>query len=255
MTFEASQAHGTELYIGDGGVGAGTKASRTMGSSNQTLVVGWNEVGTAGNSKTVEVIENGNNTPLSVTVTTSAVVINVETDGSGNSLSTVNDVIAKLYQDETFAAYWFATDGAGDGTGLVDTDHASAVLSGGAAGTEVFTLIEGIVEGPDGPGFDPQVIEAKHHSSSAKVRKPTGVDISPVTFTILFDSTNAAHADLLANARAQTRTNFREKVNEEGIQGFAFAAYIGCSFSMPPEDFTKVSFTLSVDGEVTDHSF
>lgn len=245
MTINETSAHGHIIKIGDGGVGAGTKASRTMGSANKQLIVGWNIAGTAGNSKTVEVIENGNDTPLSVTVTTSAVVINVETDGSGNSLSSVNDVIAKLYADETFATYWFATDGAGDGTDLVDADFASAALTGGAAGTEVFTEIEGIFNGPNGPGWSPRIIEAFSHSRTTPKKHVTVVDIGAVTFDLYFDSTDAQHTALLEAAQDPTTPiNFQQYFTDDGEYALEYAAYVLATAQAPVEGFNVFSITL-----------
>ncbi len=82
------------------------KASRTMGSGSSGLILYWGTPGTAGNSKTCSIVVSGNNTPLSVTVTTSAVTVNSATNGGGTATSTVNQIIAALYANATFIANW-----------------------------------------------------------------------------------------------------------------------------------------------------
>src|SRR4028119_1805485 len=73
------------------------RASRTVGAGNSKLRIFWRTPGTAGNAKTCSVVVSGNNTALSVNVTTSACTVNSATDGSGNPTSTVAQSIAALY--------------------------------------------------------------------------------------------------------------------------------------------------------------
>lgn len=248
---EASSAHGTQILISDGGANDGVKASLTKGTGDSKIVFQRKVHGTAGNGKTITIVESGNNTPLTVVVADASITVNLETDGSGNSVSTVNDVIAALYADSTFQTYWDATNGDGDGTGVLAA-AAADVTAGGTNGTAVYTEIPGVFNGPNGPSLDPEVIERKVHSQTARIRKPTGVNIGAVTFDITWDSSNTQHALLYTNARAQTKTDFREAIQETGEQVMQYSAYIGLNFSAPPEDLTVVSVTLNIDGDITD---
>jgi len=122
---------------------------------------------------------------------------------------------------------------------------------GDGASPEVFTAIEMITEGPDGPSIDPRIISALHHDSLDEVVRVTGTTKSPVTFGVLFDSSNTQHAALVTAANAGTRKNFRVKINEEGKQQLSFAAYIGVKWSEPREGFNTLSVTLTIDGAVS----
>ena len=95
---------GVLLKRGDGGSGAAVQASRTIGSSNSQLVLKAKTAGAAGNSKACEIVVSGNNTALAVSVSATLVTITSKTDGSANPTSTINDIIAKLYQNATFVA-------------------------------------------------------------------------------------------------------------------------------------------------------
>lgn len=249
MTLNIKGSHGAQIKLGDGGVGAGTKASLTKGSSNSQIVIGWGKAGTVGNGKQVTIVESGNATPLSVVVTPTSVVINLETDGSGDSVSTVNDVIAKLYQDATFAANWFATDGAGDGTGVLAAATVD-VLAGGAAGTPVYTLIEGIFNGPNGPNNAREFVSARHHSSPATHKKPTVAADRRVTFSLYFDRSNAQHAALELASMNGTKLPFQQFLNEETEKWWEYEAYVTVDFSADVDGLNTAAVEFAIDGEL-----
>jgi len=112
---------------------AGTKAAITKGTSNSQIVITAKNDGTYGNSYTFETVESGNNTTLAVALTGTSLVVTLETDGSGNSVSTVNDVIAKLAGVTDINNQLTITSGAGDGTGIL-VEYAAASFTGGTNG-------------------------------------------------------------------------------------------------------------------------
>ena len=127
----AIPAIGTLLKRGDGGVGAGTKASKTLGTSNQLLKISAKTAGTAGNAKTFGIVVAGNNTAYSQVITANSVLINSATDGSAAATTNVLQAIANLYADATFQANFDASHLPGNGSGVPritlaidDTDHA-----------------------------------------------------------------------------------------------------------------------------------
>lgn len=151
MSLVAYSAYGTLIQRGDGGASAATKASRTIGTSNQQIVLKAKTAGAAGNSKTCSIVVSGNNTAFSITVSSSNVTITSATDGSGVATTTVLAAIAALYANSTFNTYWDATTGSGTGAGVV-VAASSANLTGGADSAEIFTTIEG-AKNITGPGF------------------------------------------------------------------------------------------------------
>jgi len=129
--------------------------------------------------------------------------------------------------------------------------HGAVIKMGNAASPEVFTAINGVHNGPSGPGFEPQMIEQRHHGSNDPVQKPTIVKKTPVTFDILYDSTDTTHAALITAAKNQTRKNFQEILTDQGAEQYAYAAYVGASLKAEVEGFNVYSITLSIDGAIT----
>ena len=244
--------HGVVLKRGDGSGSSPVKASRTMGASDAELIVGWDTAGTVGNGKTTEVVENGNSTPLTVVVSTSSVLINVETDGSGNGISTVNDIIAALYADATFEANWFANNGAGDGTGVVDTDYASAALSNGADSTENFTAIGKIV-GITPPNRQRQIIEFTTHDNENIQSLVSFLNNGEVGVVIAYDSNDAQHAGLDTDFEDATLRNFQITLPDTGARVIGFSAYVtNHQFMTESTDVLKANATLKIDGAWAD---
>lgn len=201
MPYSARLSFGTILKLGDGGAGA-AKASYTHGSSNQQIVFEAVAAGTGGNSITVEII---NNASLSVSTTGNAVTINADV-----AAHSVNAVIAAIYADATTKALINATDGAGDGTGLI-TALTSTALTGGTDSAEVFSPIPGVsnfnISGPTR-----EEVDVTNHSSSqgAIETLPEGVyDPGSITFDLFYDASDATHQSLLTEFNNKTISNYQ----------------------------------------------
>jgi hypothetical protein len=149
---------------------AGVRAFRSMGSGNSALKILWKERGTAGNGKTCSVVVSGNNTPLSVTVTTTDVTINSATNGSAAATSTVLDILTALYANQTFRDNWMARpgDGVTDPSGVIAAATSSA-LAGGAAGETFTNIVQ--VKGLTGPNLQAAVIDTTNFDSVNQVRE------------------------------------------------------------------------------------
>ncbi len=205
----ATIGHGTILKVGDSGAGAAVKASRSIGSSNAQYRVLAATAGAAGNSLLHETIVSGNNTALSVTVTSSRLTITSETDGSGNPVSTVNDIIAKCYQTTDFDTYFDIDDNAGDGTGTIAGASALASLASGSDGGEVFTAVAE-VKNVGAITRSRDIIDATHLSSTLKEGLAGLETISDVTFTLqLIPASGGQHRSLQADYVAKTIRNWQ----------------------------------------------
>lgn len=251
-TSQATSGYGALLKRGDGGAGAGTKASRTMGTTDSQLVIKWGEVGTAGNSKTCSVVVSGNNTPLSVVVTSSAVMINAETNGSAVSISTVNDVIAKLYQDATFVQSWEANDGVGDGTGVIAA-ASSASLSGGAAGGEVFATIAEVTS-ISGPNRSREMIEVTHMESPGGYREylPSIKDGGSVSFDLNFLPGDSSQQGLISDLDNGTIRNFQLIFTDASTTTYEFAGYVeSFEITSSPDEALTASCSIKLTGDIT----
>jgi hypothetical protein len=245
-------AFGTVLRRGDGGAGAGTKASRTVGTGNSQLIVRAKTVGPAGNSITYSVVVGGVSTPLSVTVTGNAITINAATNGSSVAVSTVNDIIAAIYASAAAAALVDADNGPGDGTGVIAA-AASGALTGGALGTEVFTAING-ARSITGPGFTMDTIDATSHSSPSNYRQvlPSFLSGGEVTFDLLYDPADVQHEGIVTDFEGRVLRNFQMVLTDTGNHTYAFSAYVtGAQVSAPLDDALMMSVTLSITGAVS----
>lgn len=129
--------------------------------------------------------------------------------------------------------------------------HGVQIKMGNGASPEVFTAISGVHNGPSGPGFEPQMIEQRHHGSNDPVQKPTIVKKTPVTFDVLYDSSDTTHAALIAAAKDLTRKNFQEILADGGAEQYAYAAYVQAQFKGEVEGFNVYSITLNIDGAIT----
>lgn len=122
----------------------GTKASLTVNptGANNTFVVTALRKGNCGENITVEVVENGLSTALSVDVTVVDhsitdvdIVVNLATDGAGNGTSTAIEVANAINADPVASKYVFATAAITE-TGAISEDIVAAPLAG-ATPTEV----------------------------------------------------------------------------------------------------------------------
>lgn len=129
--------------------------------------------------------------------------------------------------------------------------HGVKIKIGDGASPEVFTEIPGVHNGPSGPSFEPQMIEQRHHGSVDPVQKPTIVKKAPVTFDILYDSSDTQHAALITAAKDLTRENFKMELQDAGAEIYAFGAYVQATFKGEVEGFNVYSISLNVDGAIT----
>jgi len=243
---------GTLLKRGDGGVGAGVKASVTKGTSNTQIIVGWGTAGTVGNGKTVTAVASGVSTALSVAVSTTAITITLETDGAAASASTVNDVIAMLYANSTFATNWTAVDGAGDGTGILAA-FTSSPLASGTAGTEVFTTIAEITN-ISGPGIKMDLIDATHMSSPSAFREyiPSLLDGTEISFDLNYLPGDANQSGLRDDQLARLVRNYRIVWTDTDASTDSFAGYVtDFTPSAKIDDKLSASATIKITGPIT----
>lgn len=252
MSLVAYSAYGTLIQRGDGGASAATKASRTIGTSNQQIVLKAKTAGAAGNSKTCSIVVSGNNTAFSITVSSSNVTITSATDGSGVATTTVLAAIAALYANSTFNTYWDATTGSGTGAGVV-VAASSANLTGGADSAEIFTTIEG-AKNITGPGFQLETIDVTNHTSPSSYREvvPSFKSGGEVSFDLVYDPALAQHEGLLTDFEDRALRNFRMILPDAGNMQYDFAAYVaGAEVQAPIDNALMLAVKLSVTGAVT----
>lgn len=209
MVTQATSGSGVQLKRGDGGVGAGTKASRTISTSNQQIIIRAKEAGVAGNSKTCSIAVSGNNTAFALTVTESAITVTSATDGSAVATTTVNELLYQLMQNSTFVEHWEATRGAGNGTGVLAA-AASAALSGGADGAEVFTSIAE-VKSIGGPNMSAAVIDVTNFDSANNTREfiSSWIDPGELTFACNFLPAHLQQQGLVQDMIDTLRRNYQ----------------------------------------------
>lgn len=224
----ANPGFGCLVLMGDDGVGNGTKASVTKGTTNSQIVILAAKAGTAGNGKTVVAVASGNNTPLSVVVTENSIAITLETDGAAASVSTVNDVIAKLYLDETFQEFFDANGGVGDGTGVLGA-FTSSPLAGGAAGAEIFTPIAEIT-GVPGVGVTQRTSEVTHMTSEEGWAEHIALGVKEQkSFTIPLNwvADDPTQIEIFRNRVAsKVGHNYQIQMTDDSITTLTFFAFI-----------------------------
>ncbi len=135
--------------------------------------------------------------------------------------------------------------------GTPNAAHGASVKIGDAASPEVFTAIDDITAGPDGGGITPAMLEARVHSQEAVIKRVTTVNYEPITFTVLYDSSDTQHALLKTSAAAGTKKNFQIVGADTGAEQMAFGAYIGVNFSKNPDGWDEMTVNLDIDGAVT----
>ena len=201
--------YGTKLQYGDGGVGDGTQASATFGTSNAQLVILAKQAGTAGNARKVTIVNGGNSQSLSIACTKTNLTINLATNSSGVEQSTVNQVIAACYLNNTFINYWQATSGTGDGSGTL-ADASETSLSGGTDGVEEFTDISEVTELPL-PAEEGTEVEATHLNSPNRMRENISglADGGEIAFSCNFIPSDASQAAMRDLRRSGDACNFR----------------------------------------------
>lgn len=241
---------GTLLKRGDGGVGAGTKASKTIGTSNQQLKVLAKSAGTYGNSKSFGILVSGNNTAFSISVSSTSVVVTSATDGSAAATTTVLQAIAALYANSTFDQYFDATVGTGNGSGVL-VAGATAALSGGAEGAEIFTLVPGVID-LGGPNRSRELIDVTSHDSPNLYREfIVGLkDGGAISGELNYKPSDAQHLGMNSDYENDVLRNWTVTFRDNTV--VACAAYVE-SFEITSaiDQQLKASFSLKITGAVT----
>lgn len=249
-TSVATSGFGTLLKRGDGGVGAGTQASKTIGTVNQQLKILAKAAGTAGNSKTFGITVSGT-ASYAQTITANSVAI-VSASTSGTATTTVAQAISNLYLDSTFTANFQATVGTGDGSGVL-VAGASGVLSGGADGAEAFTTVAEI-KNLTGPQRQQSIIEVTHMESPNAYREYIAslLDAGEVTYDMNFTNVTSQQ-NIIADLENRVTRNFQIVfVTAAGTVTYDFAALVtkfDHSFSM--EAAIAAAVTMKVTGAIT----
>lgn len=107
------------------------------------LVFTADAIGVAGNSIRIRYVVAGNNTPLSVSVSTNDITVNLATDGSGVPTSTANQVKTALDGSGPASALINTTLAVGEnGTGVIAEGFGFTNLQYGSSGAAVATIVE-----------------------------------------------------------------------------------------------------------------
>lgn len=114
-----------------------------------------------------------------------------------------------------------------------------------------FTDIDGVHNGPNGPGFAPQMISARHHGSEDTFMKVSTVEKTPVTFDIYFDSSDSVHLALREAAKNATRSQFRITLQDTGGEVYTFHSYPAMTYSGQVDGFNVMSVSLAIDGGIS----
>lgn len=242
---------GTHFKRGDGGIGGGAKAAKTIGTSNQALTVTAKLGGTGGNSKTFGIVVAGNSTAFSIVVTANSVLINSATDSGGVATTTVDHAIAQLYQNATFQANFDAST-AGNGTGVL-VAGASAVLVGGTNVTELFTDIANVTD-INGPNISRSMVDVTHMQSTGYYRefKPGLKDGGSVQLALHFVPGDT-------NGQAAMRTDFENGVlsnyqitfTDAAPTTYQFAGYVeSFEIKVPIDSPTMANVTVKITGPI-----
>lgn len=138
--FVVRRADLAKLYMGDGGAGS-VKATRTFGSGASGIVFTAKTAGADGNSISVVLTNPGGTAALAVSATGDAITVALGVN-AGSIVSTVNDIIAAVYQSATVSAL---VDAAASTTGLGAVVAATVLsLAGGTNSAELFSEIKGL---------------------------------------------------------------------------------------------------------------
>lgn len=113
-----------------------TQANVLFGVLDSQIFIYVKLSGSFGNQYFAEVVEAGNNTPLSVSLEDTKLTINLATDSGGVSISTVDNVIAALYGNSSCAAVFNINSGNGDGSGILGAASLTQFSNGLDSGEE-----------------------------------------------------------------------------------------------------------------------
>lgn len=111
---------------------------------NSNLVWTARKGGTAGNSITLVYVVSGTNTPLSVSVATNDITVNVGTDGGGLAASTAQQVLDAVIASSAVSALVSVALKAGDtGAGVVAAFTVQSLAGGTGTGSSVYVKYDG----------------------------------------------------------------------------------------------------------------
>lgn len=249
---QGTSGFGTKLLRGDGGVGAGAKATKTIGTSNQQVLYTAKTAGTAGNSIQTAHVNPGNNGVLAVAVVGTTITVTLATDSGGTVTSTASDVVDAVNQSAAASALVLATNGAGNGSGLAVAGAASA-LSGGTNGTEVFEEVAEVTN-ISGPDEALELIDATHMGSPGARREyiPSLLDSGEVQLDLNFLPADSNQGGLRADLNNRVRRNFKLVWTDTGTTTYSFAAYVTAhSKSAQIDDKLTASVTLKITGDIS----
>lgn len=173
----------------------GAKASLTTGASG-TDEITWTakEGGVNGNSITVALIESGNSTPLSVSVSGSDIVVNLATDETGAATSTVAEVIAAVEASEDADAL---VDVASGDSGVVSA-AAEDSLAGGDASTDSLS-VSAINEGTWGDDLSVSISDNAGDADAFDLQVKLDGEVVEVFQNLSMDEANANHVEQVIN--------------------------------------------------------
>lgn len=135
-----------------------------------------------------------------------------------------------------------AEEKAGKGTVIKISDGASS---------PTFTAIPKISSGPTGPEIGMSLVEYTTHDVDAPGKKPTFKSIGPVQFSVLYDSSDTQHAQLMSSARAGTRCDFQHVMTDTGAEQYDYSGYVKMNPSGEKDGMVEYSVEIEIDGDVT----
>lgn len=247
----ATSAYPTKIKRGDGGVGAGAQAHKTIGATTHQLEIFAKAPGVAGNSKTFGIILDAGSVSYSQVVTANSVLINSATS-SGTATTTVAQAISALYLDPIFVANFQATVASGDGSGIL-VAGASAALSGGSDGAEVFATISE-VRNITGPQRQAATIEVTNMDSPDQYREyiTSFLDAGAVTFDMNFTNV-ATQQSVISDLESRVKRNFELIfTTAAGDVTYSFAGFVtkfDNNFQMAQQILANVE--IKITGPVT----
>jgi len=258
----AIAGYATLLKRGDGGAGAATQASRTIGTSNSQIVIKAkagisNLVGALGNTMSCQIVNGGVSQPLTVSVSGSganaSLTINAATNGSSVITSTVNDIIAACSLNASIDALFDFTTGAGNGTGVIAAAASLAFLASGANGGEAFTTISEVTN-VSFSGLKLDFAEATSMDSvnAFKERIATLKDAGTLTFDINFIPNSANQQLITTDFKNRALRNFQLVYTDTSPTTWTFAAYISqFAPSIPVDGKVSANVVLQLTGSIT----
>lgn len=113
-----------------------TQSNLLCGSGNAQLFSVAKMAGSYGNQYSVEIIASGNSSSLSVSLVDTSLTINLATNNLGAATSTVEQVIAALYSNNSIASVFNFSSGDGDGSGVLSAHPKTFLTNGLDSGDE-----------------------------------------------------------------------------------------------------------------------